>query len=157
MKKFIIIFSFLLFISNVKQAQEAVVSGGNYYENSMGSTSWTLGEIITETFRSDEVILTQGFQQPGLTVTSIDEHPELDFKITAFPNPVKDYLNIKLDTDTFERLSYELFDSKGNILLQKRFTSNLANISLQNLDPAVYFLRIIHDKKVLKTFKIVKQ
>lgn len=157
MKKIIIIVAFIIYISTICFAQEAVVSGGNYHENSSGSISWTLGELVSETLRAEDVVLTQGMQQPTLTVTSVEEHPDLDFRITIFPNPTREFVNIKIDADYFENLRYELYNFKGLIIEQKRIDSEVVNVSMHNLDPAVYFLRIIQDNKVLKIFKIVKQ
>ena len=157
MKKIITILAFLLCYSTVNYAQQAVASGGGYHENTSGSVSWTLGEVMTETFRANEVILTQGFQQPSITVTSVDEYAGLDFKIIAFPNPAREYINVKIDTDNFDNIWYELYDFKGLVIEQKRIDDEIVHISLHDMEPAVYFLRIIEGRKVLKTFKIVKQ
>ena len=45
-------------------AQQVVASSGGYYVTDNLSVSWTLGETVAETFSSDNLILTQGFQQP---------------------------------------------------------------------------------------------
>ena len=52
---------------------EVIASSGDYYENSNGSLSWTLGEIATETYTAGNIILTQGFQQTyGIVIHGID-------------------------------------------------------------------------------------
>jgi hypothetical protein len=67
----------LIFISMVNlavqiQAQSiersVVVNTGGYSEGAGVSVSWTLGEVVTATFSSGNTILTQGFQQPDLTL-----------------------------------------------------------------------------------------
>ena len=156
MKHFFLIPLSLIIICSAISAQEAVVSGSGYHENSSGSISWTLGEVITETFRSDDVILTQGFQQPSITVTSVEEFANLDFNITAFPNPAREYINIKLDTDNFDNVWYELYDIKGLVIEHKKIDNELVHISLHDKEPAIYFLRVIEGNKVLKTFKVIK-
>lgn len=42
----------------------AVVTAGDYFSISPGSFSWTLGEIMSETYAQPNGILTQGLQQP---------------------------------------------------------------------------------------------
>ncbi len=48
--------------------RSVVASSGDYYEAGNISLSWTLGEIATETHTSGNTILTQGFQQPDITL-----------------------------------------------------------------------------------------
>lgn len=48
--------------------REVVASSGDYFENANFSLSWTIGEIATETYTGIDNILTQGFQQPGITL-----------------------------------------------------------------------------------------
>jgi hypothetical protein len=61
------------FISAQSVSPQVVSSAGDYFEGTNASLSWTLGEIATETFNSENVILTQGFQQPfGVTIHGID-------------------------------------------------------------------------------------
>jgi len=45
-------------------AQQVIASAGGYYEGENISLSWTLGEPVIETFEGNDIILTQGFQQP---------------------------------------------------------------------------------------------
>jgi len=52
---------------------EVIATSGDYYENANISISWSLGEVVTETFTGASIILTQGFQQPfGIQITGID-------------------------------------------------------------------------------------
>lgn len=48
--------------------RDVVASSGDYYEGTNISLSWTLGEIATETYITGDNILTQGFQQPHITL-----------------------------------------------------------------------------------------
>ena len=66
MKQFIIIssvaFCLLGYVQTV-QAQKVIATSGNYFENSSGSISWTIGEPVTATLTTADNILTQGFHQ----------------------------------------------------------------------------------------------
>ena len=48
-------------------AQEIISTSGDYFENTTGSISWTIGESMIETYTNGSEILTQGFQQSRLT------------------------------------------------------------------------------------------
>ncbi|MBN1340491.1 MAG: hypothetical protein JXA03_14270 [Bacteroidales bacterium] len=61
--------SFLIYGFSHAQSieRDVVASSGDYFENGGISLSWTLGELATETYMAGNIILTQGFQQPGAT------------------------------------------------------------------------------------------
>lgn len=56
--------SAFLIIATALNAQQVVSSGGGQFEGSQLSLSWTIGEPVIETFTGNNLILTQGFQQP---------------------------------------------------------------------------------------------
>lgn len=56
--------SAFLVIATALNAQQVVSSGGGQFEGSQLSLSWTIGEPVIETFTGNNLILTQGFQQP---------------------------------------------------------------------------------------------
>lgn len=137
-------------------AQETVSSAGNYHENAGISISWTLGEPVIETLQSESIILTQGFQQSNITVTSVEEWPQLDFTISAFPNPASEILNIYIDTEQDELL-YSLYELSGKTIASGIIAGNNHQIDVSHLKAGTYFLKITTRNKMLKTFKIVKK
>lgn len=61
----ILIFIFLpIIIYTQSLAPSVISSSGDYFQSTNYSLSWTLGEIMTETFFNGSNVLTQGFQQP---------------------------------------------------------------------------------------------
>jgi hypothetical protein len=72
MKKTIVAAAILFFgvFTCLSQSIErsVVASSGDYFEGAGISLSWTLGEIATEAYTSGNTILTQGFQQPDITL-----------------------------------------------------------------------------------------
>jgi hypothetical protein len=66
MKKIIASLTFLLAVAFAvnTSAQQVIASAGDYFEGNDISISWTLGEPVIETFQGNDLILTQGFQQP---------------------------------------------------------------------------------------------
>ncbi|MBS4013791.1 MAG: T9SS type A sorting domain-containing protein [Bacteroidetes bacterium] len=159
MKKIIIsavIIALVCFGSNII-AQQAVVTGGNFHQNSQGSITWGLGEAVIETFKQDNIIVTQGFQQSKLTVTSIYDVPESEFSIVAFPNPANDFVYLKIESSEFEGVQFVVYDINGRMLIRQHFSSELEKISFSDLRSGVYFIKVIHKEKELKNFKIIKK
>ena len=138
-------------------AQEVVSSAGDTFHNGNGSISWTLGEIVIETFESPEVIITQGFHQPVLLVSTLTEEPGVDFRLTAFPNPTRAHLFVSTDHGQAENLDYRLYDLPGRLVITNRLEGTQTRIDMDNLLPGSYFLQILDQGKPLKVFKIIKQ
>ena len=136
--------------------QEVISSGGDYSIKSGGSISYTFGETIIETFKGSNIMLTQGFQQTNLMINSLDESHELNFEISAFPNPFAEYVNLRIVLDNLSGLQYLLYDLNGKLLLQKQIENTETEIPFYDLSPAGYILKVTYNNKELKSFKIVK-
>src|SRR4051812_9015968 len=66
----------LLFICIQAGAQslspKVIASAGGYFTSANASLSWTLGETMGQTFTNGNNVLTQGFQQPYVTVSLLN-------------------------------------------------------------------------------------
>ena len=82
-----------LLIGLVISAQEVVSSGGESQSVTGYQVSWTLGETVIETISSGGNILTQGFQQPKLSLTPVTDLLYPDIKMKVFPNPTQGFTN----------------------------------------------------------------
>jgi hypothetical protein len=76
-------------------------------------------------------------------------------KVSVFPNPVHDNLNIRLSGFAGPFI-IKLYDATGTLLLSQRMTSNPGIISLKNLSSGVYHLQIGNGSKTFVE-KIIKQ
>lgn len=128
--------------------------------------NWTIGEpvIATLSSASENVLMTQGFQQPDYTpggcvmVSTLDpDHPV--FELRLFPNPVQSELTISSQ----QAIPYDVQISCINLLGQKIFESQLSTGEVQikkdvsELSSGVYLIRFdIPGIKWVKTFKIIK-
>ncbi|MBN1597446.1 MAG: T9SS type A sorting domain-containing protein [Bacteroidales bacterium] len=156
MKQFLLITSLILFAVQYSICQEVIAASGDDAASADLSISWTIGETVTGTFENSNGILTQGIHQGYLTVTPINETQELNFEISAFPNPASDILRIRVESNTTEGLSYILLDAQGRLLLQDNIYGNMTEIPFTNYAPAIYFLKIREGQKEIMCFKIIK-
>jgi len=138
----------LLSLSLTIQAQsDFVVSGGNS-TGSAGSISFTIGQV----FYTDGT----GVQQPyEIYVVTGVENETINLSFSAYPNPTTDYLTLKVDNYT-EKLDYQLFDVRGQLVETKKLEGTETTINVSNLVNAIYILRVTDNGKLLKTFKIIK-
>lgn len=139
------------------QTSQIIAASGDEFKSSDISLSWTLGETITKTNSNSSNMLTQGFHQTKIIITSIDDLPELKFAVTAFPNPTSDFVFLKIEIQDVKNLQYQLTDSKGTTLIRKKISSSTEEIDVHNFSSGIYLLEVFENKSILKTFKILKQ
>ena len=143
---------------SILTAQEVISSAGNHAEASGIQISWTLGEPFIETLTGTNNILTQGFHQTNLNVTSIDELKFPGLTLKVYPNPTDYILTIQFEGRIDVKLQYALFDVNGKILLDKKITENPEEINMMRYAAGNYLLSITTiDGAPVQKFKIIKR
>jgi hypothetical protein len=138
-------------------AQTAIpVSGGNA-SGTGGSISYSVGQVVYTTATRSNGSIIQGVQQPfEISVVTGIEDKLIVLICSVYPNPITDFLTLKIDNYEVEDLSYWLYDFRGNLLKKNKVDGNETQIAFQNLASGTYFLKVTSDNNVLKTFKIIK-
>jgi hypothetical protein len=144
------------------QAQEAITTSGGNASGSGGSASYSVGQVVYTTDVGTNGSSAQGVQQPFeiSVVTGIEEAKCITVEWSAYPNPTTDILNLKVDaltTLSIPSMQYQLYDMSGKLLETKKIESNQTSITMNNLMPATYFLKVTDNNKEVKTFKIIKK
>ena len=156
MKKTVIVFIFLIGVIGIS-AQEVVSSGGETQQAGRYEISWTIGEPVIETISTGAYILTQGFHQPGLTVTPVNEIEIANLELKVYPNPTSEYILIqlnKLENDP----AFSLYSIKGKLLVRKSISKYETSVDLKNYASGSYLLKISQARtQMLQTFKIIKE
>ena len=141
------------------QAQESINSTGGNASGGGGTVSYSIGQVVYTTNTSVAYgSVAQGVQQPFeiSVITAIKQAQDITLVCSVYPNPASDFLTLKVDNYDAESLSYKLFDANGKLLESKIVTGNITIISMANLLPSLYFLKVIDNQKEIKTFKIIK-
>jgi Secretion system C-terminal sorting domain len=136
-----------------------VASSGEHFESPAGMLTWTLGEVVTETFAQKKVYLTQGFQQPTSIIVTELEDADHDGPV-IFPIPVRDFLHIESKEDG-ANYQVELFNLQGQRLVNEPFgdagQKRELILDMQDFRVAMYLLRIINVRtQKVYTVKIEK-
>lgn len=140
------------------QAQESVNTTGGNASGNGGSASYSVGQVTYQTHTSTSGSVAQGVQQPFdiSVVTEQEETKGINLSITAYPNPTTNYLTLIINEFDISNLSYQLFDISGKLLQNEKNTGNETIISMEQYVAGTYFIKVIQNKKEVKTFKIIK-
>lgn len=166
MKRSILSFVFLVsmgfLFAQVSMVNSVLATAGAFQTNGSYSLSWTVGELAVSTLTEGSNVLTQGFQQPWDMSVSIQDGPEINWSVKAYPNPVYDYLNVKFSLEKSEEFSIEVTDITGKKVLTREpqmiNTDEIVDLDFTQFKPGIYFLRVYSsDQKVHKVYKIKKQ
>lgn len=140
------------------QAQTAIPAAGGNATGSGGTVNYSIGQITYQTFEGINGTIAQGVQQPyEISVATAIENTEgiiLEYKV--YPNPAHGLIKLIINPFDDESFRYCLFDINGILLQDKKVISGETEISVESLNPAVYFLKVLEDNKEVKVFKIVK-
>ncbi len=155
MKTFITLF--ILFAVHFSASAQEVLSSAGQSQTAAGTeASWTIGEVVIETWSQPTGTLTQGFHQTKLIVTAISDLDWPGLKINAFPNPVGDKLNIEFNMLP-EELFFVVIDVRGKTIQQNFIKSEKTTLDFSGFATGLYFLKIqTKTGKPVQTFKIVK-
>lgn len=130
-------------------------SGGN--ASGSGSSSYTVGQLVVTTNISDNGSVSQGIQQSIELFTLTNPNIKtFTLEATTFPNPTKDNVILSISNTEIEKLDFSIFDIHGRLLKKGTTHTQLTSINIQTFPTGIYLLKVHHNKKQLKVFKIIK-
>lgn len=159
MKNYIyyLIFSSTLVFGQQNTSPNLVSSAGASLEG-WGLTSlkmdFSIGEIIINTGFADDFIITQGFHQENIHLSTLKESINID--LTIFPNPATSSINIDFHDILISPIKLDLYDTSGKQWGVTEFIHDKKNnISLEGLAEGIYFL-CLENKNFKNIYKIHK-
>jgi Secretion system C-terminal sorting domain len=158
MKTTIMIMLFFGAFVSKTQAQQSTNSSGGNATGSGGKVSYSVGQIVYTSTAGSGGSASQGVQQPYEIFTlGIDDFSNINLTMIVYPNPTTTLVNLKIENYTLDNLAYNLFDMRGRQIATKKITQDETQIQMENLASATYFLNVLDNNKLLKTFKIIKK
>ena len=153
----IFILSACLFSGTVLVAQHSLNAAGGDVSGSGGSCAFSLGQMVYTTHAASTGSISPGVQHPyEIFVTDVSELV-MDLQCDILPNPANTDLWISIGENSGQYFHYQIIDAKGTTCYEGMITHGKTQISLADLQPAVYFLRLVDPLSNLhKTFKIIK-
>lgn len=150
---------FVSIITSSMFAQSAVVTAGGTANGSGGSATYTVGQIADQRVEGSGKYIIEGVQQPyEIQTVGIDNYPNITLNAVVYPNPTID--KVVLSISNFDipssGLTMQLFDFNGKQLKTMLIKEAQTEIDFSSYAAATYQLRVVNGKKVMKTFKVVK-
>ena len=154
-KKTIASVAFILLGLGGLHAQESPTATGGEATGTGGTSNYSAGQVVYTTATGTNGSLAQGVQQTyEISATVGIKETSINLELSVYPNPITDYLTLKVDD--FETLNFQLIDLQGKVIENKKVSSTSTSINVENLPKAIYFLNVVKNKQVVKTFKIIK-
>lgn len=159
MKKTLFLFYAFVFLSFSLFGQSAVVTTGGTATGSGGTITYTIGQIADQKVEGNGQYIIEGVQQPfEIQVVGINSYPDITLEAVLYPNPTTS--KIILSIRKYEIPSYglkaQLFDFNGKLIQSFTISDGDTEIDFSTYAAATYQLRIMDNKTLLKTFKVVK-
>lgn len=142
---------------NAQVLHAGVATAGGNATGTGGSASYSVGQLVYTTATGATGSVAQGVQQPYEinVISGIEDIYGIDL-LMAYPNPAVNFLTLKIENNELSSFSYQLYNISGSMIRNAKVTSIETTISMSDLTPSTYFLRILVDNKEVKTFKIIK-
>jgi Secretion system C-terminal sorting domain len=149
---------FLGFGLTALQAQESINATGGNASGNGGSVSYTVGQVWCQIQTGTNGSVAEGVQQAYeiSVVIGLKEAKSINLSVLAYPNPTSDFLTLSIDEFDNSNLKYQLYDMNGKLLQSEKITDNLISIVMSNFVPGSYIVKVVHENKEVKTFKIIK-
>lgn len=146
-----------LFTTLLGNAQQNTVTTGGNASGAEGSVSYSIGQIDYTSTSNLNGTVSQGLQQPyEIYPLKVDELFS-SLEINLFPNPATDFIHLTFgDISQTEILNYQLTDASGRLIQSASIQEKDTEISVQDLEPASYFLTVLVSNKPAKTFTLIK-
>lgn len=157
-----IIILILLYIATALpelKAQHSINASGGEISGTGGSTSYSIGQVFNQTYKSTSGSAATGIQQPYeiFVINNIENHLNITLNCSVFPNPTSDAIVLDFkDFDETMDWMYTLFNTNGAALEKQLIINSSTSINLSNLPPSVYFLKLTSNNIEIRTFKIIK-
>jgi hypothetical protein len=139
-------------------AQVVIPASGGNAKGSGGTIDYTLGQMVYTSHEGTNGALAQGVQQPYeiWVITEIDAANRIALHCSVEPNPVVDDLILTIESADQLQYSLSLYDINGKIIENQLIVNVETIISMEELVPSVYLLKVFAVNEEVKTFKIIK-
>jgi len=157
MQKYFFLLAF--FVATISaQAQESVNTSGGVDKGSGGTVSFSVGQMVYTTDSKESGSLVQGVQRPYRITTTDIRKLDNTISFKAYPNPSSDDLFLEMNAFRNEKLSYQLYDMQGKLIMTNPIEIPKTQINMRALAVGAYVIHIYDSKnKAIQTIQIIKE
>lgn len=162
MKRFIRLLIYFQFFQSysafgqVTIANELFGSAGSTFSNSTCHLSFSVGETVTNSFQSANLLVTQGFQQPmkWKTTTSLSLTDYASSGVAIYPNPFLSTITILNENNL--QFDCKLYDITNRLIAAFTINEHIHSYDLSSLPAGTYQLVFVTNTDKLFTFPVIK-
>jgi len=162
MKKITGVISILLlcsFYPQITEGQETIPATGGSATGTGGTSTYTAGQLVFSVVTGTTGFIIQGVQQPFeiSIVTAIANTEDITLECIVYPNPTNGIIKLVIKSFEDGKMRFLLYNMNGILLQEKKIEDSETVISMENLLPSIYFLKVIKGNLEVKVFKIIKR
>ena len=153
-----IIFASIFFILHgiAASAQSVIVPFGGDATDGSVTVSYTVGQVAVQANSDGGTTIYEGVQQPyEIQIIGIDDYPGITLNAMVYPNPTVGNVQLTMNNVQLEG-EVKVFDANGKFLFSREIEGGTTEIPMSDLSAGTYFVNVVNEKQVLKTFKVVK-
>ncbi len=137
------------------------IDGGSIHENDFSghlNPNGNIGtSIIAYTFfdvnnENDSVQIVVQFLAGTVGMEDISKEA---IEVSTYPNPATDVLNLNMNTELNEVVTYELLNITGSVVRTETAQRNNAKFYVSDLAEGLYIYRVSSEKEIIKTGRVV--
>ena len=137
-------------------AQSVIVPFGGDATDGSVTVSYTVGQVAVQANSDGSTTIYEGVQQPyEIQIIGIDNYPCITLNAVVFPNPTIGNVQLTINNVQLEG-EVKVFDANGKFLFSREIEGGTTEIPMSDLSAGTYFVNVVSEKQVLKTFKVVK-
>jgi hypothetical protein len=157
MRSSFLVISFVIAASAVSAQSltpEVIATAGNSYSTATAKIEFTIGEVATSSLTAGSNTLTQGFHQPEIHFSSLDDYSD-DFAFTLYPNPTEQFVTVA--STKREDMQIHVYDANGKAMMVSSIFQEQITVDLHILAAGTYILVVttkagqpLHSYSVIK-------
>ena len=147
------------FCPQITEGQEAIPATGGSATGTGGTSTYTAGQLVFKVVTGTTGFIIEGVQQPFeiSVVTAIANTEDITLECIVYPNPTNGIIKLVIKSFEDGKMRFLLYDMNGILLQEKKIEDSETVISMENLLPSIYFLKVIKGNLEVKVFKIIKR
>ena len=149
----------LFMVFTILNGQSGTGTSGGDSESETYKVSFSVGQCFYTATEQSNNYISSGIQHPFMLI-SIEtdiKTDDVDPGLLAYPNPVRDWLRLRVDDPELKGLNYILLDLSGKVLQMKKIEGSESIISMTGLPSGSFILNIYGNEGIIKSFKLIKQ
>ena len=133
---------------------QVVATSGKSFSSATAVIDFTVGEVFTSTYVSEGNLLTQGFHQPEIIITSL-EPSEHEFAFNLYPNPTQQFVTVESTLET--ELHVRIMDIQGRQVQASSVFTKIITLDLHSLMSGNYLVAISNASgKPIISYSLIK-